>query len=332
VPRYLFAHFSWRAFCVAEESNPLKYSTLVQNGTHKPSHLEFAKYIQWVLVQSRCEVIYATCSEITSLENGRWQVKTEVGIKECDGVVITGNGHPKTSIDISASPVHNAKNFWSARHNIVSTLDSFDDPRVIIIGSGGAAAAIAGWFTEKHLAGLSIQIIGKEPTLYARHTNYFDDRFFGDDDEWIKIPIEAKAAYVKRVTRGVVWASVLDILSTNRQFDYHMGEIIKVKQGADDMLVCVDKDLKDAFEAHVVIDATGFDQWWFLDQLSPTLRASLSAVGRDELQKNITQYLDFEEPIPTGLHVPSSGWIQGPAATNLMALGWVANRILTKYI
>jgi hypothetical protein len=36
--------------------------------------------------------------------------------------------------------------------------------------------------------------------------------------------------------------------------------------------------------------------------------------------------------VPEGLHLPTFGAIRGPAANNLMALGWMTDQILQKYM
>lgn len=88
----------------------------------------------------------------------------------------------------------------------------------------------------------------------------------------------------------------------------------------------------------VIIDARGFDRWGFADDFFATspLHAFFAA-GRPQIQSAIAHDLSVRgtlasgAPFPKGLHVPGLGAIQGPAATNLMGLGWLADRVLSGY-
>lgn len=90
--------------------------------------------------------------------------------------------------------------------------------------------------------------------------------------------------------------------------------------------------------ATVFIDARGFDRWGFADDFFATspLHAFFTA-GRSQIPSAIGYDLSVRGrlasggPFPEGLHVPGLAAIQGPASTNLMALGWLADRILSGY-
>jgi hypothetical protein len=89
----------------------------------------------------------------------------------------------------------------------------------------------------------------------------------------------------------------------------------------------------------VIIDARGFDRWEFVDDLfaASPLRAFFAAAGQRQILSAIAYDISVGGTLaggasfPEGLHVPGLGAIQGPASTNLMGLGWLADRVLSKY-
>jgi mycobactin lysine-N-oxygenase len=91
----------------------------------------------------------------------------------------------------------------------------------------------------------------------------------------------------------------------------------------------------------VIIDARGFDRWAFsVDFFAPTspLRDFFAEEKRrPQIQSDIAYDLSVRGTLagdvdfPQGLHVPGLGAMQGPSATNLMGLGWLADRVLSTY-
>ena len=89
----------------------------------------------------------------------------------------------------------------------------------------------------------------------------------------------------------------------------------------------------------VIVDARGFDRWGFADEFLATsgLRPCFDGPRRQQILGTIAHDLSVRgtllngAPFPEGLHVPGLGTIQGPAATNLMGLGWLADRVLSRY-
>lgn len=91
-------------------------------------------------------------------------------------------------------------------------------------------------------------------------------------------------------------------------------------------------------EATVFVDARGFDRWGFVDDLFATspLRPFFASANQAAIQSDMTFDLCISgqlagRQVPEGLHVPGLGSIQGPAATNLMGLGWLSDRVLSRY-
>ncbi|SDZ70662.1 L-lysine 6-monooxygenase (NADPH-requiring) [Variovorax sp. YR266] len=89
----------------------------------------------------------------------------------------------------------------------------------------------------------------------------------------------------------------------------------------------------------VIVDARGFDRWGFADEFfaASGLRPCFDAGRRQQILGSIGHDLSVRGPLmngapfPEGLHVPGLGTLQGPAATNLMGLGWLADRVLSRY-
>jgi hypothetical protein len=91
----------------------------------------------------------------------------------------------------------------------------------------------------------------------------------------------------------------------------------------------------------VIIDARGFDRWGFSDEFfalaSPLRDFFADEAGRPQVQSDIAYDFSVRGTLPggtafpPGLHVPGLGAMQGPSATNLMALGWLADRVLSTY-
>jgi hypothetical protein len=91
--------------------------------------------------------------------------------------------------------------------------------------------------------------------------------------------------------------------------------------------------------ASVFIDARGFDRFGFADDLfakSPLRPFFITEAAQRQIPLDIGYHLNVcgtfaGAAFPDGLHVPGLGAMQGPASTNLMGLGWLADRVLRKY-
>lgn len=91
----------------------------------------------------------------------------------------------------------------------------------------------------------------------------------------------------------------------------------------------------------VIIDARGFDRWGFAQEYFATtspLRAFFADPDRYRQilwdvasDLSVCGRLADGGQFPPRLHVPGLGSMRGPASTNLMALGWLADRILSTY-
>lgn len=91
--------------------------------------------------------------------------------------------------------------------------------------------------------------------------------------------------------------------------------------------------------ASLVIDASGFDAWWFASLLPERFRNRLSGASRGEekepralLADGMTKYLELFDEKPGPLHAPMVSQAVGPGFLSLMNLGAMSDRILNRYL
>ena len=288
-----------------------------------------------------------------------------------DGVVVTGSGRPQPALPGANGRVFDGRAFWqpTSTATMQHLLSMDPDPSILIIGAGGTAAAIAYWFVRKGLTTLPINIIGREATLFARHDGPFEDRLFTDDIAWSALVPHVREAFLSRTTAAVVWDYVLrNLVSDNITYESYSArsyrtvgpggprvpDFLALEMDAPpDPALSLARSLLPSLAAFVgppapplatrpgtvIIDARGFDRWGFADDffvtsaLHPFFQTSarsqiLATIGYD---LSVRGTLASGAAFPEGLHIPGLGTMQGPASTNLMGLGWVADRVLSRY-
>jgi mycobactin lysine-N-oxygenase len=359
----MFSEFSWQAYAIRQGMHTAQYDQWVLHGRNPPTHRQFADYLSAAFRRTNAALLRHKVGRVDFDPNaGKWLVRSTdvasnaMALSSFDGVVITGSGPALPPLPILpatvASPigrVFDGITFWSHLKHIANILEKEpeDDRSVVIIGAGGTAAAIAFWFVRQNID-VPITILGKEATLYARHPGFFEDRLFSDEDAWRLLSNRSRDEFVSRLTTGVVWDSVLKNLATEK-ISYLCAQVKCLE-----VLATPHQGLYPDVLAHfhppvargaswrgpvnrqagaVFIDARGFDRWWFQSLLSPPLRAGFT--NRNLILDTISRELMISQtatgPFPPGLHVPMLASIQGPAAANLMALGWLSGRILERY-
>lgn len=338
----LQADYSWMAFAIANGS----YGDWVDRGRPKPTHREFASYIAWCL-EDAAILRFGT---VTALKHrhGRWSVTyteaaTGAQIRESgfDGVVVTGPGPQSTRLKQVADPrIFDGVGFWLL--GIVGgaaqlAAQNPDDP-VVVVGSGGTAAATAAALVRAQVRN-EIIVLGNQAALYARADSYFENRAFRDPKFWSALSPKDRRSFSDRLTRGAVWSNVVDLLASVDTIDYLQGEAVEVRHdppGAPNGALMVDyKTSADPVgvigqPAAVVIDATGFDPWWFRSLLSKTLADQTLK----EAKVRSTMASDLSLPLSGAprLHVPMVAQAVGPAYNSLMALGSLSDVVLRPYV
>ena len=335
-----FAAYSWQRFLVSGEGEDA-YAAWLDRGRPRPPHRQFADYLGWAIGKSGCEVVRDRVSRLSHAPAQGWRVTCErrgLIAKPFDAVVVTGSGPPLPPMAGADERVFNGKDFWTRLPQARELLDAEDeDASAVIIGAGGTAASVASWFVRGRFRHVPVRIIGREPTLYTRGAGFFENRLFADEEEWRRLPDARKDAFVERLTRGVVWEDVLASLGEAGSVTYTSGTALGFDAARDGELrlrLGEPGGLEELVPASLFVDCRGFDAWWFasLFAAADPARQMLQS-QRAPLLASIDEALAFTDPFPhPGLHVPMLGSRIGPASGNLMALGWMSDRILRPYL
>ncbi len=346
IARMMFAEYSWHAHLIRSG----EYGRWVGNGRLRPTHKAFSAYVADVIDRSGAVL---EIGEVTALRRREdaWRVTYDRdGVSEdlpnFQGVIITGSGpaHPAMGEGLGNRWVFNGQTFWTNREDIRDHLSRVDDDAseedVVIIGAGGTAAAIAGWLVRAGVT-KAIRIIGSQPTLYARADSAFENRMFENLEVWETLSYEKRLEFSDRLTRGAVWQTVIDDLGRADNVDYTPGKVTSVKlydlgEPEGSLIVnytnfATGKAAPPAF-ASVVIDARGFDGWWFRHWLTPSLRdriGSETATLETEMGDDLSLPLGGVAP---NLHVPGRSWFKHPGHASLMTLGDMADAVLLPYV
>ena len=360
----LFAQYSWHAFAVREGLGPAGYEQWVLHGRQPPAHSDFAAYLSSSIARSGALLHHG---KVTGLDHdpgtNQWVISwaDRIGVPQHhrhDAVVVTGSGPALRALAgaFDSSGTRNPRvfdgiSFWIELDEIAKILaaEAVDDRRVVLVGAGGTAAAIAYWFVRARID-VPITVIGREPTLYARHPGYFEDRLFSDETAWAALPDHARDEFVRRLTTGVVWDYVLKNIDTAR-ISYQCADAAGFKTLAGPhlgMYPDVQVDVRAAVprgatpptsvtaqDAAVFVDARGFNRWWFESLLPARLAGHLARphpAAEQAILAGVDDALRLGAPFPAGLHTPMLASRQGPAASNLMALGWMSDRILRAFV
>lgn len=343
VAEIMMARFSWHQFLVTGDKS---YSSWVNRGIPRPLHSKFATYLGWAVEKSGAEIVRGKVTGVAFDEHAdKWKVTLEDGQTHdtwFDGIVVTGHGPPKQPLNGADARVFNGHDFWTRIPEVRRRLQDDLDPSVTIIGAGGTGAAVAAWFVRESYYNIPIRIIGNEPTLFTRSLSFFENHLFGEDESWERLSADHKNAFIRRLTTGVVWEYVTDLLAGAENVVYMPGKATGFKRllGAsgdiaeqDSELALVLSDDKIEQPASVFVDCCGFDVWWFRDLFAPGPAKAVLDQWRGTGRAFVGESLDLSGTFPhAGFHVPALASEIGPAANNLMALGWVSDHLLRPYL
>ena len=349
--RLLFREFSWSAFLVEAAGRPEGYRNWVDRGRKPPAHSVYAAYLAWVIEKAR---VKRTLGEVTAV--GRQDDKWTITYRQrgqsrtadnFDGVVFTGPGPAIEGFPRPVDPrIIDGVGFWRNPEAFLSQAEDGEEP-VVIAGSGGTSAAIAAWIARRGRSG-PILIIGNQAALFTRTESFFENALFSDEEAWSALDPQVRVSVTQRLTRGVVWASVSEILSASPDVRFRPGRVRSAvnQPGVDGAPAELRVNVEDATgtradPARLVIDAAGFNAWWFADLLPPAVReATLPAAAapkpkavrehRDAMAAAIRTDLSLDLGVE-GLHAPMLALAQGPGFASLMVLGSMSERILRAY-
>lgn len=347
--KHLFSEFSWGAFLVEGTGSSLRYREWVDRGRKAPTHRIYGRYLNWVLRKSGQTSI---ARDVTALDHDgdKWSVTytgrsgRHLKLRDFDGVVITGPGPARDGFERPNDPrIIDGERFWRRPQQFLDQ-DEFRDEPIVVVGSGGTAAAIAARIVL-HDPLRSVIIIGNQGALFTRTESFFENALFTDEDAWRALKAEERVAVTERLNRGVVWASVSETLSASRNVRFRPGRVTAasvhpgVRGAPEELRVEVtDAGGSRSDPASLVIDASGFEPWWFL-RLLPE-RMQRLARGRGDVSTNskrrsLRAEIDRDLSVDlgaSGLHVPMLALAQGPGFASLMVLGSMSERILNPYV
>lgn len=335
IARQMLADYSWQKFCVVQGLDNYRYDNWLMKGRKPPSHAMYADYLAWAITKAGPNAWLR--EEVVDIRHtgGAWQITSQGSggnqtVQDFDIVVVTGSGVPKNKLPGHNGRVFNAVEFWTQPLNIVNLLMA-GGGRIGIIGSGGAAAAIAAWLVSNGLLSHPIRIIGKETHLTTRSFGYFTDRVYTDDNYWASLDPSQRTDFVNRVNNGAVWESVMSILERAPRIEYRSGYVnqyvpdASALPGTPGPPLLVAKTARGDYDAAVFIEAIGLNTRSF-ERLFHGHHALATPIY-------VNRHFEIVDPnFPGQFHAPMLGDKIGPAAINLMALGWMADRMLRPYV
>ena len=349
VAQRMYSDFSWGTFLVTEPQNgdgPSAFSDWINRGRLPPTHREFARYIDWALGRSGATIERGEVVGVEPHPSGQgWQVRQRRGrgqarVGPFDGVVATGPGpaNGRLIAGISEPRVTDGVRFWTNPFAFAELAGDSEDP-IVIVGAGGTAAAIAAWFVRMG-SPRTLMIVGDQAALFTRSDGFFESQIFSDDAVWQRLELSVRSEFTRRLNRGVVWATVSDELARSAKVRFEPGRVEQIEldqQGELRIRYRNGEGPRDS-PASLIVDASGFDGWWFRTLLPASLRARmedadpdaqhakreglLGAMGKDFALLS-EEYGKFHAP------VLSQG--VGPGFSTLMVLGSLSDRILRAY-
>jgi mycobactin lysine-N-oxygenase len=337
----MHSQFSWQSYLL---SQPHDYSRWVDHGARPPRHRDFARYLAWVVQRSAATLVLA---EVTRLHpvRGKWVVQSrKQGDRrasrsiEFDGVVMTSPGPARRLPMTGKSPRRfDGDDFWRRLREIPRLVRKADpSEQIAIIGAGGTAAAILAWLCRNGFKAHEIVMVANQAALFTRGDSVFENRLFSDEETWRTLSKESREQFFNRLNRGVVWGTVMEEVASATGLVFVDGRASNVKADREGSLqVSVGRgdganvDLRPA----VLVDASGFDNWWFLDLIE-----GLDAAKRNDrkylesLRDGMEPDLSFSKPwkFPR-LHAPAHSSLLGPGYGSLMSLGGMSDLILSRY-
>lgn len=332
--------YSWSAFLIQKGA----YASWVDRGRASPPHSEFGEYLAYCIEKSGAKVVPARVERL-KVSRKKWSISLapdkgarQPVVRGFDAVVVTGPGPASSKINkINDRRIFNGVNFWRSLGSVEEYIKQSDDP-IVIVGSGGTAAAIAGWLASRDFDN-EIVIIGNQVALFARVDNAFENKAFTDQELWGSLSFKDRRSFTERLTRGAVWSNVTDVLAKARSISYVPGmakgvSLARKNDPSSELQVSFNTSGNRKLSrkpACVVIEATGFNDAWFAQLLEEPLAKQMRD-KKDQLQRNMDVHLALPLSNAPPLHAPMLSQVVSPAFTSLMALGAMADAILRPYV
>lgn len=349
--------YSWARFMVSKGGIPNEHAEWVASGRHPPTHKLFAEYLEWAFASIANDDLRHIRAKVIGMNavGDRWLLTSiQDGIPlqhgPFDGVVVTGPG-PARTLPLDEVPpelVYNGVDFWLRLDKLREVLARDTDGPIAIVGGGGTAAATLSWLVRSGYKDREIILVAEQATIYMRSENVFENRLINDDDTWEKLSEQSRRVFFDRINRGVVWERVLGTISEATRLKFIDGRAKLLRMAPPDpaagqtfapelaLEVFRGDELHTTVSPSVVIDATGFDTWWFLDLLEEGLRPKVTKEWQTRIRQSIEPGLSFaphteDWPFPR-IHVPFLSDRHGAGLGNLTALGAMAERVIASYL
>lgn len=350
VAERMYADYSWPSYLITTGKKGAQsgLKDWVNRGRLPPSHAEFARYLVWAVEKSSAQVRQETVTRLEARDKG-WKIHrrtlkggtSTVGL--FDGVVFTGPGPALNRLGrtVRNPRVVDGRDFWRDPSRFLKSTPSSDDP-VVIVGAGGTSAAIAARAVREPNV-KQVVIIGDQAALFTRTETFFESQIFSDDALWDRLDPKTRRDFTDRLNRGVVWATISGELSRSHKVRFEPGRGTKIEVVSDymgeEVIVHYSRGaLSLQAPASLVIDASGFDAWWFAPLLPEEFQKRLSGknekVTRDKrsrLTERMDRHLVLFDEKPGPVHVPMLSQSVGPGFASLMVLGAMSDRILDRY-
>lgn len=337
-----------------------KYSDWIDRGRTRPTHKEWASYLQWVAGKIGMDVVHAEVYRIACTDdNTRWQLACRAiadGAEltlEGDGLVMTGPGTP---ITIPGQPaqhprVMDGNSFWLRVDEFARMRGTTTQPLHIgVVGTGETAAAVVIALVNALDDTAFIEVISRYGVLYSRDEGFEENKLFSDPDgklarlegghehmlRWSGLTENDRREFVRRTDRGVFSLHAMEEVNRAENVRSIMGGARSMQANDDYVLVDMEYDgnvERDQYD--YVIVAIGFNSLWFTDLLDERTRKRLGAVTNDyersAIERSISEDLSVRDFRPR-LHLPMlAGVAQGPGFPNLSCLGLLSDRVLGSY-
>lgn len=347
VAEFMLAQYSWQAFLIHEMR---EYGEWVDRGRRHPRHHEWAWYIDWLFGKTPHQFV---CAKVVGLlqDGNTWSVHyiKQDGTAEslsCDGVVITGPGPASGAGLVSESHdlILDGRSFWY-QSNIQGLKDLIEDAEpVVVIGSEETAATVVVELVRQTgPKQVPILIVNRQGTIFSRGEGYHENRMFTNPEGWGELSRDSRAEVFRRTDRGVISIESREVIDGARNVHHEPYDVAEIILERDETVrgpsldgrypVVFSSDGKETL-AQLVVIAMGFDAWWFSALLQDNLRDLFT---QDADQRNIEDSINFDLSVASRyckapLHLPMlAAMSQGPGMPNLSCLGYVADRILSRY-
>lgn len=227
--------------------------------------------------------------------------------------------------------------FW-LRLREVPRFAKKSDPsaQIAIAGAGGTSAAILAWLCRNGFKDHEIVMVAKQAALFTRGDSAFENRLFSDEEAWRALSKESRQQFFNRLNRGVVWGTVMEEVASASKLVFVDGRVDQVRASKDGALqVTVNRGdgVSVDLRPEVLVDASGFDNWWFLDlvdgfDLSKRQDRKYLEKLRDTMEADLSFSKAWKFP---RLHAPAHSSVLGPGYGSLMSLGSMSDLVLGRY-